>query len=311
MQIGYVFPGQGAQAVGMLADLREKFAHIDERLNQASTVIGEDLLALIVDGPAERLNQTEITQPVMLSTSVALFELWRDAGGAAPHAVAGHSLGEYSALTAAGTLGFDDAVKLVHERGKLMQNAVPSGEGAMAAILGLELDELQTLCDSVEGIVTPANINSPGQVVIAGTASAVSSVSDKILAEGNKRKRVVPLDVSVPSHCELMAPAAIGVEALLQKVEMHPPVCPVFQNFDAQASTDVDSIKWKLIQQLTSPVRWAYCMAAMVANGCEELVECGPGKVLSGLARRIDRGMRCSPIGTVDDFDSAQEAMVN
>lgn len=309
MQIGYVFPGQGAQAVGMFADLRAKFAHLDERLAEASAIVGEDLVSLIVDGPAETLNQTEITQPVMLTTSVALFEIWRESGGVQPHAVAGHSLGEYSALTAVGTFDFSDAVKLVHERGKLMQGAVPQGEGAMAAILGLELDELQALCDVVDEVVAPANINSPGQVVIAGSSEGVQAVSDQVVAAGDKRKRVVPLDVSVPSHCELMKPAATGVAELLQQAEMKQPACPIYQNFSAESTTDVAVIKANLIEQLSSPVRWADCMSAMAAGGCTTFIECGPGKVLSGLARRIDRSMACKPIGSVEDFTSTKEAL--
>ncbi len=309
MQIGYVFPGQGAQAVGMLADLRDAFAHLDERLHQASKIINEDLVALVTNGPEERLNDTEITQPVMLATSVALFEIWREAGGAAPSAVAGHSLGEYSALTAAGVFEFSDAIALVHERGKLMQAAVPRGEGAMAAVLGLELDELSAICDGVDGVVTPANINSPGQVVIAGAAGSVQAVVDRVLSEGDKRKRVVPLDVSVPSHCELMRPAAEGVERLLTEVTMNDPSCPVFQNVDAQATNSVPAIRDRLIRQLTAPVRWADCATAMVASGCETLIECGPGKVLTGLARRIDRAMNCKAIGSIDDFNTALEAV--
>ncbi|MCY4130885.1 MAG: ACP S-malonyltransferase [Gammaproteobacteria bacterium] len=309
MQIGYVFPGQGAQAVGMLADLRAEFAHLDERLNQASSILDEDLVALISNGPEERLNETETTQPVMLATSVALFEVWHQAGGADPSAVAGHSLGEYSALTAAGVFDFEDAIALVHERGKLMQAAVPKGEGAMAAVLGLELDELSAICNDVEGVVTPANINSPGQVVIAGAATSVQAVIDQVLAEGDKRKRVVPLDVSVPSHCELMAPAADGVEQLLADVTMNDPSCPIYQNVDAASTMNVSEIRDRLIRQLTAPVRWADCATAMVANDCETLIECGPGKVLTGLARRIDRSIDCKAIGTIDDFNAALEAV--
>ena len=309
MGVGYVFPGQGAQEVGMLADLRAEFTHLDQRLQEASDIVAEDLLALITEGPAERLNQTEITQPVMLATSVALFEIWREAGGAAPHAVAGHSLGEYSALTVAGVFAYGDAVKLVNERGKLMQAAVPSGEGAMAAVLGLELDELTAICDEVDGIVSPANINSPGQVVIAGSASAVQAVTDQVLSEGDKRKRVVPLDVSVPSHCELMEPAAEGVSQLLRDTTMSEPACPIYQNVDAEAASDIDGIRDRLINQLSSPVRWADCVTTMAVNGCDAIVECGPGKVLTGLARRIDRRMNCKAIGTLDDFNSTLEAL--
>ena len=309
MQIGYVFPGQGAQAVGMLADLRANFAHLDERLHQASRIIDEDLVELITIGPEGRLNETEITQPVMLATSVALFEVWREAGGSAPGAVAGHSLGEYSALTAAGVFDFEDATALVHERGKLMQAAVPKGEGAMAAVLGLELEELSAICAETEGVVTPANINSPGQVVIAGAAASVQAVVDRVLAEGDKRKRVVPLDVSVPSHCELMKPAADAVEKLLADVPMTDPTCPIFQNVDAKPTQSVPEIRDRLIRQLTAPVRWADCATAMVASGCELVIECGPGKVLTGLARRIDREMNCKAIGSVDEFNNVLEAV--
>ena len=308
MQFGYLFPGQGAQAVGMLADLRAEYPHLARRLRAASDVVDEDLIALISDGPEGRLNETEITQPVMLATSVALFEIWREAGGVEPSAVAGHSLGEYSALTAAGVFAFDDGVKLVHERGKLMQEAVPAGEGAMAAVMGVELDDLESICAAVEGVVTPANINSPGQVVISGAAVSVQSVVDQILAEEDRRKRVVPLDVSVPSHCDLMAPAADGVEQLLASTTMNAPSCPVFQNVDAQSAIDVGAIRDRLIRQLTSPVRWADCVTAMVNNGCEAFVECGPGKVLTGLCRRIDRAINCSAISSVDDFNAALEA---
>ena len=309
MQIGYVFPGQGAQEVGMLADLRSSFAHIDERLLEASSIIDEDLIALITDGPAARLNQTELTQPVMVALSVALFEVWRTAGGAAPTAVAGHSLGEYSALTAAGVFEFGDAVKLVHERGKLMQLAVPSGIGSMAAVLGVELEELTAICEFVDGIVAPANINAPGQVVIAGETVAVQAVTAKVLSEGDKRKRVVPLDVSVPSHCELMKPAAEGVADLLLETTMREPLCLIYQNVDAQAATDIEGIRERLIRQLSSPVRWVDCVTTMVANGCDVIVECGPGKVLTGIARRIDRSFSCRSIGTIDDFNGALEAL--
>lgn len=309
MSIGYVFPGQGAQAVGMLADLREAYSHLDERLLEASQIIDEDLIALIQDGPAERLNQTEITQPVMLATSIALFEIWRQAGGPEPVAVAGHSLGEYSALTAAGVFAFGDAVKLVRERGKLMQDAVPAGKGAMAAIIGLELEELQRLCDATNGIVTPANINSPGQVVIAGEKAAVDAVSAEVEGRGERRLRVIPLDVSVPSHCELMNPAAQGVEKLLLETDMNSPSCRVYHNVDAGSANDVEGIRNRLIRQLSSPVRWADIASKMNADGCETLIECGPGKVLTGLARRIDRSIVAKSIGTLDDFNATLESV--
>ena len=299
-----MFPGQGAQAVGMLADLREAYEHIDERLLEASSIVGEDLISLITNGPSDRLNQTEITQPVLLATSVALFETWVKAGGPTPQAVAGHSLGEYSALSAAGVFTFGDAIRLVNERGKLMQSAVPEGSGKMAAVIGLELAELERLCRDTEGVVAPANINSPDQVVISGEADAVARVTDKVTEAGDRRKRVVPLDVSVPSHCELMHTAADGVARLLQETNMREPKFTVVQNFDADAAEGVEGIRDHLIEQLTNPVRWNDCMQTMAQLGCEQFVECGPGKVLTGLARRIDRSLTATAISTLADFET-------
>ena len=309
MSVGYVFPGQGAQAVGMLEDLRGEFSHLNERLNEASDVIAEDLISLIQEGPAERLNQTEITQPVMLAASVALFEIWQEAGGPSPKAVAGHSLGEYSALTAAGVFQFEDAVRLVYGRGKLMQSAVPAGEGAMAAILGLELPELKQLCDETDGIVTPANINSPGQVVVAGEKSAVDALCATVEARGERRLRVVPLDVSVPSHCELMEPAEAEIEQQLLATKMAQPTCTVYHNADAGIAENESGLRERLVRQLTSPVRWSDIVTEMNANGCETLIECGPGKVLTGLARRIDRSINAKSIGTLDDFNELLASM--
>ena len=307
MGIGYVFPGQGAQSVGMLEDLRANDGHIDSRLRQASEIIDEDLIQLITEGPAERLNETEITQPVMLVSSVAIYEIWLAGGGSPADAVAGHSLGEYSALTAAGVFDLEDAVRLVNQRGKLMQAAVPVGEGSMAAILGVEFDELSDLCESVSGVVSPANINAPGQIAIAGSKSAVDEVCEKVLSEGDRRKRVVPLDVSVPSHCALMQPAADGLAQLLKETQMNEPQCPIYQNFDAQAAEDVDGIRSRLIAQLSNPVQWANIVPTMASNGCDVFIECGPGKVLTGLFRRIDRELTAYSIGTQEDFDSTLE----
>ena len=309
MTVGYVFPGQGAQSVGMLADLRIRHAHIDERLQLASKVIGEDLVALVTDGPAERLNETEITQPVMLACSVALYECWLEAGGPEAHCVAGHSLGEYSALTAVGVFEFEHAISLVHERGKLMQSAVPAGEGAMAAILGVEFDELSAMCTAVDGVVSPANINAPGQIAIAGAKQSVDAVSEEVLRTEDRRRRVVPLDVSVPSHCALMQPAADGLESLLRETNMNNPGCPIYQNVDAAAAEDVEGIRQRLIAQLSSPVQWASIVPTMAASGCEQFIEVGPGKVLTGLARRIDRSLKAYSIGSVEDFDSTLETL--
>ena len=301
MTVAVIFPGQGSQEVGMLADLRTRFSHIDERLHEASAIVDEDLIHLVADGPASRLNQTEITQPVLLTVSVALFECWTRASCVKVVAAAGHSLGEYSALTAAGVFSFPDAVKLVHERGRLMQAAVPEGSGSMVAVLGLELDDLEEVCNSIAGVVAPANINAPGQVVIAGATESVNAASAKLVDRG--AKRIVPLAVSVPSHCELMNSTTEGVSALLESVNLKRPKFPVYHNENAQIANDVDEIRDRLVQQLSSPVQWSATISAMVQAGCEQFVECGPGRVLTGLMRRIDQQAKAISIGSLDAFN--------
>ena len=225
MTIGFVFPGQGAQTVGMLADISALDSRFKPRIEEASDAVGFDLAGLISDGPDERLNQTEVTQPAVLAVSVALYEVWIGQKGRTPDFMAGHSLGEYSALVASGAMNFRDAVKLVHERGKLMQKAVPLGTGAMAAIIGLDLDEVSALCDKTKGIVSPANINSAEQIVIAGEAEAVDAMTTACKEAG--AKRALKLDVSVPSHCELMVSASDEVQLLLEQTEFRLPVIPV------------------------------------------------------------------------------------
>lgn len=305
MSVGFLFPGQGAQTVGMAADIAAAEPLMAERLEEASAALGFDLAAIVGRGPAEELNRTEITQPAMLAVSVALAEIWRARGGPAPALLAGHSLGEYSALTAAGVLAFADAVRLVHERGKLMQAAVPEGQGAMAAILGLDDDVVAGCCAGAGGVVTPANYNSPGQVVIAGAADAVGRAVDACTEAG--ARRAVPLDVSVPSHCSLMAPAGDRLAELLASVEFSPPLAPVIQNVDAEAAGDPDGIRRKLLAQLVSPVRWADSVSRMAAQGVSAFLECGPGAVLAGLARRIDRRLSVSGIGTLEGLEAALE----
>ena len=305
MTIAFIFPGQGSQEVGMLADLRSEFAHINDRLHEASVIVDEDLIELVQSGPESRLNQTEITQPVLLAVSVALFECWVKSNSQPVAAVAGHSLGEYSALTAAGVLTFSDATKLVHERGRLMQEAVPERGGSMAAVLGLDLDVLDEVCDSVEGVVSPANINAPGQVVIAGSAEAVETASAMLTERG--AKRIVPLAVSVPSHCELMNGATEGVASLLESVSLYQPKIPVYHNVDAQVSQSTDEIRDRLLRQLSSPVQWAATISSMIGYGCDHFIECGPGRVLSGLMRRIDRGASAVSIGSLDAFKKSIE----
>ncbi len=306
MDLGFVFPGQGAQQVGMASDVAAAATVVDRRFEEASDAAGFDLAKVVREGPAEELNRTEITQPALVMVSVALFDAWRSQGGAAPVVVAGHSLGEYAALTVAGALDFAAAVRLVHERGKLMQEAVPLGEGAMAAILGLDDEQVAACCAGVSGVATPANYNSPGQVVIAGAAAAVQAAADACKEAG--ARRAVMLDVSVPSHCELMAPAGDALGALLDAVELRDPRIPVVQNFTAAAATDAATLKANLLRQLVSPVRWSDSVQAMVATGVGTFIECGPGNVLAGLARRIDRRLKFHGIGTLAGLEAALEA---
>ena len=305
MGLGFLFPGQGAQQVGMIADLAAVEDAVEERFGEASEAIGIDLWDVVRNGPAERLNRTEVTQPALLAVGIALYEAWLRRGGAQPEVVAGHSLGEYTALVAAGAMGFADAAALVHERGKLMQQAVPAGEGAMAAILGLDDAEVEACCAAVDGVATPANYNSPGQVVIAGSAVAVAAAIEACRAQG--ARRAVPLDVSVPSHCALMAPAGEPLGELLNAVELRDPRIPVVQNYTAVATVDAAAIRENLLRQLVSPVRWSASVAGMGANGTRTFVECGPGNVLAGLARRIDRALAVHGIGTLAGLETALE----
>ena len=306
MGLGFLFPGQGAQVVGMVGDIGAVETAVARRYEEASDALGFDLGDIVGNGPAERLNQTEVTQPALLTAGVALLDVWRRRGGAEPEVVAGHSLGEYSALVAAGSLQFASAVVLVHERGKLMQGAVPAGQGAMAAILGLDDEAVEACCEGIDGTVTPANYNSSGQVVIAGAADAVAEAIDVCKARG--ARRAVPLDVSVPSHCALMAPASEPLAQLLANADIRDSCVPVVQNYSAAAATDRATIRENLLQQLVSPVRWSASVGAMARAGTEVFVECGPGNVLAGLARRIDRSLSVHGIGTLGGLESALEA---
>ncbi|MEE3278524.1 MAG: ACP S-malonyltransferase [Pseudomonadota bacterium] len=307
MGIGFIFPGQGAQEVGMLDDLRAEESILDERLSEASDILGFDLGDVIRNGPEARLSQTSVTQPALLVVSVALFEIWCAHRGAAPTIMAGHSLGEYSAFTAAGSLQFNDAVKLVHERGKLMESAVPDGQGAMAAILGLDDELVSSICDETDGVVSPANMNAPGQVVISGEISAV----DKAMAECSEAgaRRAVKLNVSGPFHCQLMTPAAGELETLLEEVEVKVPEIPVVHNVDASLAADAAGIRDRLVRQLSAPVRWTKCVETLLATGATSVVECGPGKVLTGLLRRIDRSVDAFPIGSVVELSAALDGI--
>lgn len=305
MSVGFIFPGQGSQKVGMLMDLRSDHALLNERLREASDEISIDLISLINIGPAERLNQTEITQPLLLAVSVALYELWIQLGGERPVAMAGHSLGEYSALTAAGMLDFGDAIRLVHERGHLMQEAVPANEGAMVAVMGLSDEEMIDICKAIEGMVSPANMNAPGQVVLAGSRTAVIKAGEAAQVAG--ARRVVPLDVSIPSHCVLMEPARGSFSELLRKVHFHESDITVYHNVDVQPASTSEEIRAKLTAQLSSPVLWSSLILEMIASGVTRFVECGPGNVLSGLMKRINRSVSVLTIGSVDGLRKGLE----
>ncbi|MDX1519201.1 MAG: ACP S-malonyltransferase [Gammaproteobacteria bacterium] len=293
MALGIVFPGQGSQSVGMLDELSRDHPQMKETFTEASDVLGYDLWHLVINGPAAELNRTEKTQPAMLAAGVAVWRIWLKRGGQVPAMVAGHSLGEYTALVCADALSFEDALLLVADRGAYMQNAVPDGTGAMAAILGLDDEKVIDVCEqAAQGeVVAPANFNSPGQVVIAGHIQAVQRALETARASG--AKRAVMLSVSVPSHCELMKPAADKLAGDLKNTEIKLPSIPVIHNVDAETKTDPDSIRSALVEQLYRPVQWTTCVRALAGKGMVKLVECGPGKVLSGLNKRIDRSLEC------------------
>ncbi|MCL6692046.1 ACP S-malonyltransferase [Pseudomonas sp. R3.Fl] len=307
--LAFVFPGQGSQSLGMLAELGAQHALVRDTFAEASAALGYDLWALVQEGPEERLNQTDKTQPAILTASIALWRLWQAEGGAAPAYVAGHSLGEYSALVAAGSLGFADAVKLVERRGQLMQEAVPAGTGGMAAILGLEdADVLAACAEAAQGdVVSAVNFNAPGQVVIAGAAAAVERAIEACKARG--AKRAVALPVSVPSHCALMRPAAERFAESVEAIAWQVPQIALVQNVSAQVPADLDTLKRDLLAQLYSPVRWVETVQLLAAKGVSDLVECGPGKVLAGLNKRCAKGVNTHNLDSADAFAAARAAL--
>ncbi|MFQ6371126.1 ACP S-malonyltransferase [Shewanella sp. YIC-542] len=296
--IAFVFPGQGSQSVGMLADLPEQYPIVAETFAEASEVLGYDLWQLVQQGPAETLNETDKTQPALLTASVALYRAYAASGKTLPTVMAGHSLGEYSALVCAGVLAFKDAVKLVELRGRLMQQAVPAGSGAMFAIIGLDNDTIANVCqESAQGeVVSPVNFNSPGQVVIAGEKAAVERAAAACKAAG--AKMAVALPVSVPSHCALMQPAAEKLAAALAEIEFSMPAIHVINNVDVACPQDVEAIKDALVRQLHSPVRWTETVEKMAADGVTQLLEMGPGKVLTGLTKRINKSLTAQAVNT-------------
>lgn len=293
MKIAFIFPGQGSQSVGMMNHYSE-LPSIRETFDEASDVLQQDLWSLASSGPADSLNLTINTQPVMLTAGVALHRAWQQAKGAQPHYLAGHSLGEYSALVAAESLSLGNALKLVRHRAEVMQETVPEGTGGMAAIIGLDNDTISSVCTEVVNALPgtslePANFNAPGQVVIAGHSQAIAQAVT--LAKSKGAKLAVTLPMSIPSHCSLMRPAAEKFALLLEKTTFHPPRIPVLHNVDVQAHPETTSIREILASQLYNPVRWTETIQTIAALGVSHVVECGPGKVLSGLTRRIDKNL--------------------
>lgn len=287
MKTAFLFPGQGSQSVGMMNGLSQ-YPEVRQTFDEASAALGEDLWKLVTEGPVETLNQTTYTQPAMLAADIATWRVYLGQGGTMPAVMAGHSLGEIAALVAAGALDFADAVKLTRFRAEAMQNAVPEGVGAMAAVLGLDDGAVRAVCaEAAQGeVLEPVNLNSPGQVVIAGNKAAVER--GMTLAKEKGAKRALPLPVSVPSHSSLMKPAADKFRGYLESVNLRVPSMPVLQNADVQAFTDPAAIKEALARQLHSPVRWVETVQALAGQGIERCVECGPGKVLAGLVKRIN-----------------------
>ncbi len=308
MPFAFVFPGQGSQSIGMLSALAATEPVVQETFAEASAVLGYDLWKLCQEGPESDLGQTERTQPAMLAAGIATWRVWRKHGGGMPSAMSGHSLGEYSALVASGALDFATAIGLVQFRGRAMQAAVPAGQGAMAAILGSEDADVEAACrEAAQGeIVQAANFNSPGQIVIAGAAAAVDRTIELLKAKG--AKRAIKLPVSVPSHSALMAPAAEKLAERLKDIQIATPAVADIYTVDVRKHGDANSIREALAQQLVKPVRWTQTIQAIVAGGANVIVECGPGRVLTGLNRRIEKNKDIAML-SIEDGESLQAAL--
>ncbi|HTD29898.1 MAG TPA: ACP S-malonyltransferase [Xanthomonadaceae bacterium] len=304
--LAFVFPGQGSQSVGMLAELAAAHPIIRETFAEASDGAGVDLWALSQDGPADELNRTEFTQPALLAAGIAVWRAWQAANGARPSMLAGHSLGEYSALVAAGALSLRDGAKLVRERGRLMQAAVPAGQGAMAAVIGAEEALIVEVCSEVstggDAVVVLANYNAPGQIVIGGDAIAVDTALAVLAGRGVRK--AVRLAVSVPSHTPLMFDAAQRLGEVMASLSWSLPTLPVVQNADAAVHDSIDGIRDTLVRQLFQPVLWTDCVRTLIGAGATRVAECGPGKVLTGLIKRIDRTLDARAMGAPSDFDA-------
>ena len=308
-KIAITFPGQGSQSVGMLADLAAAHPIVKQTFEQGSEALGLDLWSLSQEGPKERLNETENTQPALLCAGMAVMRVLDGQLSEPPLVMAGHSLGEYTALVAAGVLTLGDAVQLVAKRGRFMQEAVPVGIGAMAAILGLDDDAVRSVCaQGAQGqVAAPVNFNSPGQVVVAGDAEAIARVTE--LAKAAGAKRALLLDVSVPSHCALMKPAAERLRAAMAEIAFAAPKIPVLNNVNVAESADADAIRQALVEQLYSPVRWVETVQVIAARGAQVVVEAGPGKVLSGLVKRVDKSLSAVPVFDPASLEKALETI--
>ena len=309
MSLAFVFPGQGSQSIGMLDQLATEYPLVQETFIEASDALGYDMWDLVTSGPDVALNQTERTQPAMLAAGIAVWRVWQSLTNIQPSYLAGHSLGEYTALVAAGALSFTDAIKLVEMRGQFMQQAVPEGQGAMAAILGLDDNAVKMICIDAgdEQVVEAVNFNSPGQVVIAGNVEAVTKATELAKEQGAKRALLLP--VSVPSHCALMKPAADKLAESLTNIPVHKTRIPVLHNVNVSAAAYEDEIKALLTQQLHNPVRWVETVQALSNNGVDKIVECGPGKVLAGLTKRIDKTITGLPVFDQTSLEKAVQAL--
>lgn len=308
-KIAITFPGQGSQSVGMLSDLAAANPVVKQTFDEGSQALGLDLWSLSQEGPKDRLNETENTQPALLCAGMAVKRVLDEQLTVDPVVMAGHSLGEYTALVAAGVMTLGDAVRLVAKRGRFMQEAVPVGTGAMAAILGLDDDVVRSVCEqgAKEQVAAPVNFNAPGQVVIAGNSEAIARVIE--LAKAAGARRALMLDVSVPSHCALMKPAAEKLRATMDEIEFEAPAVPVLHNVNVAQSTDADAIRRALMEQLFSPVRWVETIEAIAERGARVVVEAGPGKVLTGLVRRIDKSLSAAPVFDPASLEKAVEAI--
>ena len=303
--LAFVFPGQGSQKIGMLAELAEQNPIIQKTFNEASEVLGYDMWQLIQQGAQEEINLTQRTQPILLTCSVAIWRLWNEKQGASPSQMAGHSLGEWSALVCSNVIDFADGLKIVEARGKFMQQAVPVGQGAMAAIIGLDDQAILEACTEANdlGVVDAVNFNAPGQVVIAGSNEAVERAME--ICKDAGAKRALPLPVSAPFHTSLMKPAADNLADMVNAVTFRSPEVPIMHNVHAQNEQDPQAIKALMLEQIYSPVKWVDCVKQLKQSGVSTLVECGPGKVLSGLAKRIDRELTAVATESAADFDAA------